>query len=44
VEGYVFPYGDYFGMATDALGTNFVIWGEGTGCAGDGGSWYTRGQ
>ena len=41
--GYVFPYGDYFGIATDASGTNFVIWGEGTGRGTGGGCWFTKG-
>ncbi len=42
-QGYLFPYGDYFGIAADAQGTNFVIWGEGTGRATFGGSWFTHG-
>ena len=42
--GYVFPYGDYFGMVTDSRGTNFAIWGEGMSRPGVGGCWFTRGQ
>ena len=42
--GYVFPYGDYFGIAADSKGTNYVIWGEGFGRALGGGSWFTRGS
>lgn len=42
-SGYLFPYGDYFGIAADAQGTNFVIWGEGTGRSTFGGSWFTTG-
>ena len=42
-DGYVFPYGDYFGIAADASGTNFVIWGEGTGRGSGGGCWFTKG-
>lgn len=42
--GYVFPYGDYFGLATDARGANFLIWGEGTSREGAGGCWFTRGE
>jgi hypothetical protein len=42
--GYVFPYGDYFGLATNASGTNFLIWGEGTSRAGVGDCWFTRGE
>jgi hypothetical protein len=42
--GYRFPYGDYFGIAADSRGTNFVIWGEGTGRSTFGGSWFTAGN
>ena len=42
--GYAFPYGDYLGLAVDFLGTNHVIWGEGSGVLSGGGSWYTRGR
>ncbi len=42
--GYLFPYGDYFGIASNAKGKNFVIWGEGTGRSTFGGSWFTRGS
>jgi hypothetical protein len=42
-EGYVFPYGDYFGIAVDSQGTNHLIWGEGTGLGTGGGCWFTRG-
>jgi len=42
-DGYVFPYGDYFGIAADTRGTNFVIWGEGTGRGSGGGCWFTKG-
>ena len=42
--GYAFPYGDYLGLAVDFLGTNHVMWGEGTGVLSGGGSWYTRGR
>jgi len=41
--GYAFPYGDYFGIAADSSGTNFVIWGEGTGRGTGGGCWLTKG-
>jgi hypothetical protein len=44
-QGYAFPDGDYFGLAVDSGGTNYVIWGEADGsslyCCG--GAWYTRG-
>ena len=42
-DGYAFPYGDYFGIAADSSGTNFVIWGEGTGRGTGGGCWFTKG-
>jgi len=42
-SGYVFPYGDYFGIAADSRGVNFVIWGEGTGRGSGGGCWFTIG-
>lgn len=42
-EGYLFPYGDYFGIAADRMGRNYAIWGEGSGRGTGGGSWFTRG-
>jgi hypothetical protein len=45
LDGYAFTDGDYFGLAVDSSGTNYVIWGEANGasiyCCG--GAWYTRG-
>ena len=41
--GYSFVYGDYFEIAIDGNDVNHIIWGEGTGYVGPGGSWYTRG-
>lgn len=42
--GYTFTDGDYFGLAVNSLGVNFVIWGEADGssiyCCGD--VWYTK--
>ena len=40
--GYAFPYGDYFEIAVDADGRAHLIWGEGSGYSGPGGSWCTR--
>jgi hypothetical protein len=40
--GYAFPYGDYFEIAVDAEGRTHIIWGEGSGYSGSGGTWYTR--
>ncbi len=42
-QGYLFPYGDYLEIAVDGTGRNHLIWGEGAGYEGPGGSWYTRG-
>jgi hypothetical protein len=42
-NGYSFPYGDYFDIAVNAAGQNFVIWGEGPNYVGPGGTWFTRG-
>ena len=44
VNGYAFPYGDYFDIAVDSSGTAHVIWGAGTSYNGPGGTWYTRGK
>jgi hypothetical protein len=43
--GYTFPHGDYFGLAVNASGVNFLIWGEADGAAlyCCGGAWYTKG-
>lgn len=41
-DGYAFPYGDYFEIAVDAAGRTHLIWGEGAGYSGPGGTWYTR--
>jgi hypothetical protein len=43
--GYTFPHGDYFGLAVNASGVNFLIWGEADGSAlyCCGGAWYTKG-
>jgi hypothetical protein len=42
--GYYFPFGDYFGLAVNSEGRNFVIWGEGIGVYTRGGTWFTRGE
>jgi hypothetical protein len=43
--GYNFPDGDYFGLAVNSAGTNYLIWGEADGssiyCCG--GAWFTSG-
>jgi hypothetical protein len=44
-QGYDFTDGDYFGLAVNAAGTNYLIWGEADGssiyCCG--GAWFTTG-
>lgn len=42
--GYAFPYGDYFGAATDGAGRTHVVWGAGESWGGRGGAWFTRGS
>jgi hypothetical protein len=42
--GFAFTYGDYFSMAVSSTGTSYVIWGEGPGYAGPGGTWSTSGS
>ncbi|HJO03614.1 MAG TPA: sialidase family protein [Acidobacteriota bacterium] len=44
LEGYAFPYGDYFQLAVDGDGRNHVVWGAGESYDGSGGVWYTRGR
>lgn len=43
--GYLWPDGDYFGLATSVNGVNYAIWGEadGTSLYCCGGVWYTQG-
>ncbi len=43
-SGFAFTYGDYFSMAVDSTGKSFVIWGEGPGYTGPGGTWSTSGS
>ena len=43
VNGYAFPYGDYFDLDVAPSGTNIVIWAEGNNYVGPGGTWFTRG-
>jgi hypothetical protein len=43
-NGYGFPYGDYLGVARDAVGIYHVVWGEGISYTGPGGTWYTKGH
>jgi hypothetical protein len=42
--GFAFTYGDYFSMAVNSAGKNYVIWGEGPNYNGPGGTWSTSGS
>jgi hypothetical protein len=43
-EGFKFPFGDYFSLAIDNLGTTHVVWGEGRNYKSPGSIWYARGR
>jgi len=43
-EGFRFPFGDYFSIAIDNVGTTHVIWGAGRNYKSPGSIWYTRGR
>ncbi len=43
-EGFRFPFGDYFSMAIDNLGSTHVVWGEGRNYKSPGTIWYTHGR
>jgi len=43
-SGFRFPFGDYFGLAIDNLGSTHVVWGEGKDYKSPGSIWYTRGR
>lgn len=43
-NGFRFPFGDYFGLAIDSLGTTHVVWGEGRNYKAPGSIWYTQGR
>jgi len=42
--GFSFPFGDYFEMDIDDLGTTHAVWGEGLNYDTPGAIWYTRGR
>jgi BNR repeat protein len=44
VDGFQFPFGDYFEMDIDEEGTTHVIWGEGDNYDSPGSIWYAKGQ
>jgi hypothetical protein len=43
-EGFRFPFGDYFSIAIDNLGTTHAVWGEGRNYKSPGSIWYSRGR
>jgi len=43
-SGFRFPFGDYFGLAIDSLGSTHAVWGEGKDYKSPGSIWYTRGR
>jgi hypothetical protein len=43
-EGFRFPFGDYFSIAIDNLGSTHVVWGEGSNYKSPGSIWYTHGR
>jgi hypothetical protein len=43
-EGFRFPFGDYFSIAIDNLGTTHAVWGEGWNYKSPGSIWYSRGR
>jgi hypothetical protein len=42
--GFRFPFGDYFGIATDGQGITHAVWGEGRNYKSPGSIWYTSGR
>ena len=44
MDGFRFPFGDYFGLAIDSDGLTHAVWGEGRDYKSPGSIWYTRGR
>jgi hypothetical protein len=42
--GFVFPFGDYFGLAIDSRGQTQAVWGEGLNFRSPGSIWYSSGR
>lgn len=42
--GFLFPFGDYFGLAIDGDGTTHAVWGEGQNYRAPGSIWYVQGR
>lgn len=43
-NGFLFPFGNFFSIGIDNLGTTHVVWGEGRNYSSPGSIWYTRGR
>ncbi len=43
-DGFRFPFGDYFSIAIDNLGSTHAVWGEGRNYKSPGSIWYTHGR
>ena len=43
-NGFKFPFGDYFSIAIDDVGSTHVVWGEGSNFKSPGSIWYARGR
>jgi hypothetical protein len=43
-DGFRFPFGDYFSIAIDNLGTTHAVWGAGRNYKSPGSIWYTHGR
>ena len=43
-DGFRFPFGDYFSIAIDNLGTTHVVWGAGRNYKSPGSIWYVHGR
>jgi len=43
-SGFLFPFGDYFGLAIDSDGVTHAVWGEGRDYKSPGSIWYTHGR
>jgi hypothetical protein len=42
--GFRFPFGDYFSLAIDGVGTTHAVWGEGRNYKSPGSIWYAQGR
>lgn len=43
-QGFLFPFGDYFGLAIDGDGNAHTVWGEGRNYKSPGSIWYSKGR